>query len=45
MREVCRRLRLDDMKFDIVFLAKPNILTVPFSKVCADVESAVLRIR
>ena len=44
MREICRQLHLYEKGVDIVFLAKPKILSVPFSQVYADIESVVGRI-
>ena len=44
MREICRQLHLYEKGVDIVFLAKPKILSVPFSQVYDDIESVVGRI-
>ena len=44
MREICRQLHLHEKGVDIVFLAKPKILSVPFSQVYADIESVAGRI-
>ena len=44
MREICRQLQLDEKGVDIVFLAKPGILKVPFTKVFEDVQAVSSRI-
>lgn len=44
MREICRQLELQDKGVDIIFLAKPNILSVPFSKVFEEIMSISSRI-
>lgn len=45
MREICRLLHLDEEGKELVFLAKPGILTVPFQQVYEDIEKVIPRIR
>lgn len=44
MREVYRLLNVVKPKTDIVFVAKKNIMSVPFSRVSKEIKEALLKI-